>query len=89
MKNYFFDLPKEIIIKIYLFDNTYKKIYDENIKIIKLFPKFNYRKNNINYFTKNFKYNNTEQNFYVKTIYYKKSLILGINSFSKSKIFIY
>jgi hypothetical protein len=33
----FFGLPKEIIILIYSFDNTYKLIYDESVRYIKMF----------------------------------------------------
>ena len=37
MKNRFYDLPSELISDRYTLDNTYRKIYDNNVKIIKDF----------------------------------------------------
>lgn len=40
MNNYFYDLPIELINKIYTLDNTYKEIYDKVVSVINKFPVF-------------------------------------------------
>jgi hypothetical protein len=40
MNNYFYDLPIELINKIYTLDNTYREIYNKVVSVINKFPVF-------------------------------------------------
>jgi hypothetical protein len=40
MDNYFYDLPIELINKIYTLDNTYREIYDKVVSVINKFQYF-------------------------------------------------
>jgi hypothetical protein len=46
----FYSLPDEIITTIYIFDNTYKNIYEKSLEKIKILPKYIYSNENMNYF---------------------------------------
>ena len=86
--NYFYDLPVEIINKIYCYDSTYHLKYKEIIEIINKFPKFIYKKDDFtNYFIKFFKNINLEQKFMVKSVNYKKSLLIASSLFLNSNTF--
>lgn len=91
MKNYFYDLPLEIRIKIYFYDNTYFIENNKNIEIIKKFPEFKYKNNYDNSFcfTKIFYNIPTETNFSVKEKNYKKALLLASSFFVKKSFILH
>lgn len=91
MKNYFYDLPLEIKIKIYSYDNTYFIKNNKNIEIIKNFPEFNYKNkyDNSYFFTKIFYNIPIDTNFFVKEKNYKKALLLASSLFVKKSLFLY
>lgn len=88
MENYFYDLPTEIIIIIYSYDNTYRIENNKNIEIIKKIPHFTH-KNKYDgsfWFTKIFYNIPGETNFCVKETNYKKALLIASKFFIKKNI---
>ena len=86
--NRFYDLPVEIINKIYNMDHTYKKIYDEVVDIIKKFPVFYKIEKEYYVFLKEYNFDNDIPPFeeYLsvsKKCSFKKSIFIIIEKMSK------
>ena len=96
MKNRFYDLPLEIINKVYTFDNTYKEIYDKVVDVIEKFPVFHEvdDKENPGYYVFLREYN-MYKNVHIKEYlrvsqkyHFKKAVIIIIKRMSKSNTLI-
>lgn len=87
MNNYLYDLPLEIINRIYTFDNTYKEIYDKVVSVIKKFPVFYKVDQDYYLFLKEYNFNfigNIKEYFSVSKKYsFKKAVFIIIKKMSK------
>jgi hypothetical protein len=85
--NLFYDLPVEIINKIYIKDKTYREIYDRVICIIKNFPFFDKVENNYFIFLKEYNFGSTRilhKSLRVSQKYsFKKAVFIIIQKMSK------
>ena len=83
----FYDLPKEIITKIYEYDSTYKEIYDKIINLISDFPKFDYtEKEDLHHYFIIYKIpgiNDIIDKFYCRTNNYKRSFRIAMKAHFK------
>ena len=87
MNNYFYDLPLEIINKIYILDNTYKEIYDKVVSVINKFPVFYEDDQDYYLFLKEYNFNfigNIKEYFSVSKKYsFKRAVFIIIQKMSK------
>lgn len=92
MKNRFYDLPLEIINKVYTFDNTYKEIYDKVVDVIEKFPVFDKENPGYYVFLREYKmYKNVPIKEYLsvsQTYHFKKAVVIIIKRMSKSNTLI-
>jgi len=85
-------LPEELIIKIYEYDSTYREKYNEIIKTINFFPKFDFYIGACEFYVCHYikKYNfltiEIEDKFYCKEKY-KKAYIIVAKAISKPNTF--
>ena len=85
--NRFYDLPVEIINKIYNMDNTYKEIYDKVVSVINKFPVFDKQKPSCYVFLREYNFGgNIPVKEYLsvsKKYSFKKSIFIIIEKMSK------
>lgn len=86
-ENRFYDLPLELINKVYSFDNTYKDIYNKVICMIEKFPVFHKEEFYSFVFLKEYNmYNNIPIKEYLSVSQkyrFKKAVFMIINKMSK------